>query len=73
VLAKAQRHSKLFVAQPRVVGREARWKIPDVMAGPSVDSAFEKPFADSIFRATTHLAYLVEQRRDMNGIAEPSG
>jgi hypothetical protein len=43
------------------------------MAGSPADGAFEQPFADSLFRTTTHLANLVQQGGHMNCVAEPSG
>jgi hypothetical protein len=56
-----------------MVGRQVVGKIAFVMAGSPADSAFEQPFADSLFWTTTHLANLVQQGGHMNGVAEPSG
>jgi hypothetical protein len=40
VLAEAQSHSELFIAQLRMVGREVSGKIAFVVAGSPADSTF---------------------------------
>lgn len=56
-----------------MVGRQIIGKIAFVMAGSPADGAFEQPFADSLFWATTHLVNLAQQGGHMNNITEPSG
>jgi len=58
MLAETQRYGQFFMAQVEIVGREIVGKIALIVAGATLDGAFEQPFADPIFRATAQLADL---------------
>ena len=73
MLAETQSHSQFFIAQGKIVGWEIAGKIALIVAGAPADGTFEHPLANTIFRASTHLADLAEQGRNMDGIAESSG
>jgi hypothetical protein len=56
MLPQAQSDAEFLIAQFGMVRRKIHGKIAFVVAGPAADSAFEQPFANAIFRTTTHLA-----------------
>ena len=58
MLAETQSYGQFFMAQVRIVGREIAGEIALIVAGTTLDGTFEQPFADTIFRATGHLADL---------------
>jgi hypothetical protein len=60
------------MAQVRIVGREIACESALIVAGTPANGAIEQPLADTIFRATTQLADLSQQRRNVDGVAEPS-
>ena len=73
MLAETQSDGQFFIAQVKIVGREIAGEIALIVAGPPADRTFEQPLADTIFRATAHLANFAQQWRNMDGVAEPSG
>ena len=56
MLAETQSYGQFFRAQIRIVGREIGGEIALIVAGTTADSTFEQPLANTIFRATAHLA-----------------
>ena len=73
MLAGTQSRGNFFITQFGTAGREVARKITLLVAGTPTDCTFKQPFTDAVFRATTHLADLAQQGRQMNGIAKPSG
>lgn len=73
MLAQTQSDGQFFMAQVRIIGREIRGEIAFIVAGTTADGTFEQPLANTLFRATAHLAELAQQKRNMDGIAEPFG
>lgn len=72
MLAETQSHTEFFIAEFGMVGGKIRWKIALVVTGAAAHSALEQPFPDAMFRTTAHLADLVQQRRHVGCITEPS-
>ena len=58
MMAETQSDGQFFMAKIQIVGREIAGKITFIVAGTTADSTFEQPLADTIFRATAHLADL---------------
>ena len=58
MMAETQSDGQFFMAKVHVVGREIGGKITFIVAGTTADGTFEQPLADTIFRATAHLADL---------------